>query len=234
MDIRSDSRDFEEFLQQGMEEDHLIYIRGRVAKVFADGDRLKVKTADTLAGRQLDIDADLVVLALAMEPPAGTIELAKKMCVTVNEDGFYSETHIKLYPVESSTKGVYLAGCGQAPKDITDSVSQALACAGKIQILFSNETLLADPLIAEVKPDVCSGCGICVEICPYGARVLDDYQGISLVMQAVCQGCGACIAACPNKACELVNSTSRQFIRMVSDFVSECPPLEAAAEGGEA
>jgi len=217
-----------------MEEDRLVYIRGRVAKIFPENQSLKVWTADTLTGRKVEIDADLVVLALAMEPRAGIKELAKKMRVTVDEEGFFSETHIKLYPVESSTKGVYLAGCGQAPKDITDTVSQALATSGKIQVLFSNETLMADPLIAEVKTDVCSGCGICVEICPYGARVMDDYQRISLVNQAVCQGCGACIAACPNKACELVNSTSRQFIRMISDFVTECRPLEAAAEGGEA
>jgi len=218
MDIRSDSRDFEEFVQQGMEEENLLYIRGRVAKVFAEGSVLKVYTADTLSGRQLEIEADLVVLAMAMEPKNGVRELAKKMNVTIDGDGFLSETHIKLYPVESSTKGVYLAGCGQSPKDITDTVSQALATAGKIQTMFSNETLLADPLVAEVKEDVCSGCGICVDICPYGARVMDDFKRISTVNQAVCQGCGACIAACPNKACELINSTSMQFIRMIDDF----------------
>jgi heterodisulfide reductase subunit A len=218
MDIRSDSRDFEEFVQQGMEEENLVYVRGRVAKVFPEGDALKVYTADTLSGRQLEIEADLVVLAMAMEPKAGVRELAKKMNVTIDGDAFLSETHIKLYPVESSTKGVYLAGCGQSPKDITDTVSQALATAGKIQTMFSNETLIADPLIAEVKEDVCSGCGICIDICPYGARVMDDFKRISTVNQAVCQGCGACIAACPNKACELINSTSKQFIRMIDDF----------------
>ena len=134
---------------------------------------------------------------------------------------FSQRTHIKLYPVESSTKGVYLAGCGQSPKDITDTVSQALATAGKIQLMFSNETLMADPLIAEVKNDTCSGCGICIEICPYGARLMNEFTRISDVNQAVCQGCGACIAACPNKACELINSTSRQFIRMIGDFAGK-------------
>ncbi len=218
IDIRSDSRDFEEFVQQGMEEENLVYVRGRVAKVFAEGSVLKVYTADTLSGRQLEIEADLVVLAMAMEPKNGVHELAKKMNVTIDGDGFFSEAHIKLYPVESTTKGVYLAGCGQSPKDITDTVSQALATAGKIQTMFSNDTLLADPLVAEVKEDVCSGCGICVDICPYGARVMDDFKRISAVNQAVCQGCGACIAACPNKACELINSTSRQFIRVIDDF----------------
>ncbi len=221
MDIRSDSRDFEEFVQAGMEQENLVYIRGRVAKVFEENGRLKVFTADTLTGRQITLEADLVVLAMAMEPKAGVRELAKKMNVTIDGDAFLTETHIKLYPVESSTKGVYLAGCGQAPKDITDTVSQALATAGKIQTMFSNETLIADPLIAEVKDDVCSGCGICIEICPYGARVMNVFTRISEVNQAVCQGCGACIAACPNKACELINSTSRQFLKVIGDFTSK-------------
>lgn len=221
MDIRSDSRDFEEFVQTGMEEENLVYIRGRVAKVIQENGFLKVFTSDTLSSRQLEIEADLVVLAMAMEPKAGTRELAKKMNVTIDGDAFLSETHIKLYPVESSTKGVYLAGCGQSPKDITDTVSQALATAGKIQLMFSNETLIADPLIAEVKKDVCSGCGICIDICPYGARIMNEFTRISDVNQAVCQGCGACIASCPNKACELINSTSRQFIRMIGDFAGK-------------
>jgi len=218
MDIRSDSRDFEEFVQAGMEEEHLVYIRGRVAKVFSDCGILKAFTTDTLSGRQIELDADLVVLAMAMEAKSGIHELAKKMNVTIDGDGFLTETHIKLYPVESSTKGVFLAGCGQSPKDITDTVSQALATAGKIQTMFSNDTLIADPLIAEVHEDICSGCGVCIEICPYGARVMDDYKLISTVNQAVCQGCGACIAACPNKACDLINSTATQFIRVIDDF----------------
>ena len=221
MDIRSDSRDFEEFVQQGMEEENLVYIRGRVAKVIQENGFLRVFTSDTLSSRQLEIEADLVVLAMAMEPKAGIRDLAKKMNVTIDGDAFLTETHIKLYPVESSTKGVYLAGCGQSPKDITDTVSQALATAGKIQTMFSNETLIADPLIAEVKNDVCSGCGICIEVCPYGARLMNDFTKISDVNQAVCQGCGACIASCPNKACELINSTSRQFIRMIGDFAGK-------------
>jgi len=218
MDIRSDSRGFEEFVQQGMEEENLVYLRGQVAKVHADGNILRAYTVDTLSDRQLIIEADLVVLAMAMEAKSGVRELSKKMNVTIDGDGFLTETHIKLYPVESSTKGVYLAGCGQSPKDISDTVTQALAAAGKIQTMFSNETLMADPLIAEVQQDMCSGCGVCVEICPYDARVMDDFKRISAVNQAVCQGCGACVAACPNKACELANSTTTQFIRMIDDF----------------
>ncbi len=202
-----------------MEEEELLYIRGRVAKVYEEGGLLKAQTADTLSGRQLELETDLVVLAMAMEAKTGVRDLAKKMNVTIDDDGFLTETHIKLYPVESSTKGLFLAGCGQSPKDITDTVSQALATAGKIQTMFSNDTLIADPLIAQVSVDICSGCGICVDICPYDARIMDEYRLISRVNQAVCQGCGACVASCPNKACELINSTTPQFLQVIDDFV---------------
>jgi heterodisulfide reductase subunit A len=136
----------------------------------------------------------------------------------VDRHGFLTEAHIKLYPVESSTKGIYLAGCGQSPKDISDTVAQASATASKIQALLSTVKLLQDPLIAFVDEGTCSGCGICVEICPYEAREIDARRGISVVHSALCQGCGACIAACPNFACELRNSTSGQVLKMMETF----------------
>ena len=226
IDIRSDSREFEEFVQAGMEDENLVYIRGRVAKVFADGDTLTAYTVDTLSDRQVVLKTDMVVLAMAMEAKAGVRELSKKMNVTVDGDGFLSEAHIKLYPVESSTRGVFLAGCGQSPKDISDTVSQALAAAGKVQTLFANEKLIADPLVSQVADDICSGCGVCVEICPYDARVMNDFTRISTVNQVVCQGCGACVAACPNNACEMINTTSNQVIRMIGNFARPVHAVE--------
>ncbi len=218
MDIRTDSKDFEEFYHAGTENERILYIKGRVSKIYKDGDKLIAKTADTITRQALDIEVDLVVLANAIIPVTGVEDLAKKLRATIDEYGFFSETHIKLYPVESSTKGVYLAGCAQSPKDITDSVSQALASTGKILTLFSNDKLSQDPLIAKVDPIVCSGCGICVNVCPYGARQLNSYTLISDVNKALCQGCGACIAACPNKACELINQTSIQTLKMINIF----------------
>jgi heterodisulfide reductase subunit A len=228
MDIRTDSKDFEEFYHAGIENDRIVYIRGRISKVFQEGENLVVRTSDTLTGEALDLEVDLVVLANAIVPVDGVEELAKKLRATIDEFGFFSETHIKLYPVESSTKGIYLAGCAQSPKDTTDSVSQALASTGKILTLFANDKLSQDPLIAMVDPLVCSGCGICVDICPYGARKLNEITKISDVNKALCQGCGACIAACPNKACELINQTSIQTFRMINTFQE--PDMEIVLE----
>ena len=220
MDIRSDCKGYEEFLQKSIEEKGLLYLRGRVSRVFQDDGKVRVLGVDTLTGRMVEVAADMIVLATAIVPSQGVKDLAAKLRATVDRHGFLTEAHIKLYPVESSTKGIYLAGCGQSPKDISDTVSQASATASKVQALLSSDKLLQDPLIAFVEEGICSGCGICVEICPYEAREVDVRRGISVVHEALCQGCGACIAACPNFACELRNSSSGQTLQMVDTFIS--------------
>jgi heterodisulfide reductase subunit A len=220
MDIRSDCKGYEEFLQKTVEEKGLLYLRGRVSKVFQDDGRVRVLGVDTLTGKMVEVAADMVVLATAIVPSRGVKDLAAKLRATVDRHGFLTEAHIKLYPVESSTKGIYLAGCGQSPKDISDTVSQASATASKIQALLSADKLLQDPLIAFVDERICSGCGICVEICPYEAREMDPRRGISIVHTALCQGCGACIASCPNNACELRNGSASQVLRVVDTFVA--------------
>jgi len=220
MDIRSDCKGYEEFLQKTIEEKGLLYLRGRVSRIFRDDGRVRILGVDTLTGRMVEVAADMVVLATAIVPSDGVKDLAAKLRATVDRHGFLTEAHIKLYPVESSTKGIYLAGCGQSPKDISDTVSQASATASKIQALLSTDKLLQDPLIAFVDEGICSGCGICVEICPYEAREMDPRRGISMVHSALCQGCGACIAACPNFACELRNGSADQVLRIVDTFVT--------------
>lgn len=219
MDIRSDSKGYEEFLQKTIEAEHLLYLRGRVARVYQENGKVKVLGTDTLTGKAVEVDADLVVLATALVPSPGVKDLAGKLRATVDRFGFLTEAHIKLYPVESSTKGIFLAGCGQGPKDISDTVSQASATASKIQALLSTDKLVQDPLIAFVDEGICSGCGICVEVCPYEAREIDPSRGISDVHEALCQGCGACVAACPNFACELRNSRSDQILTIVDTFI---------------
>ncbi len=219
MDIRSDGKGYEEFVQKTVEDKGVLYLRGRVSRVFQDDGHVRVLGVDTLTGRMVEVAADMVVLATAIVPSPGVKDLAAKLRATVDKHGFLTEAHIKLYPVESSTKGIYLAGCGQGPKDISDTVSQASATASKVQALLATDKLLQDPLIACVDENICSGCGICVEICPYEAREMDQRRGISVVHGALCQGCGTCIAACPNNACELRNSSSGQILGMVETFV---------------
>jgi heterodisulfide reductase subunit A len=215
MDIRSDAKGFEEFLQQVMSHDGVLYIRGNVSKVFRDGDKLKIWTVDTLSGKSLEITADMVVLALAMVPRPGTRELARKLNISVNEHGFLTEAHIKLRPVESLTSGIFLAGTAQWPRDIPDTIASAGAAASKVLSLFSRKELLHEPTTAYVDEEVCSGCGVCVPVCTYKAISLDENKKVAVVNEALCEGCGSCAATCPSKALQHRNWSHRQLLAMI-------------------
>ena len=136
----------------------------------------------------------------------------------MDENGFFQESHVKLRPVESATLGIYLTGACQFPRDITDSVDQARAAASKIQGLFARGELEQSSLVAEVDPDLCSACELCVAACPYDAREADPVFGYTRVREALCQRCGACVTGCPNKACQLKNDTAKQVISEVNVF----------------
>jgi len=195
MDIRCDGKGYEEFLQKGMEENKILYLRGRVSKLFKDGDKIKVWGADTLTGRKIEISADMVVLAMAVVPSKGVKELARKLRITADDYGFLTEAHPKLRPVESLTAGYFLAGAAQGPKDIPDVVAQASGAASKVDSLFSQDVLYHEPIIASVDEEVCVGCGNCVDVCAYDAIELDLRTKKAKVNSAVCEGCGACCAA---------------------------------------
>ena len=137
MDIRSMGKGYEEFIQQGMEEDSILYLRGRVSRLFRDNDHVVVWGVDTLTGKKVEMAADMVVLATAMIPGEGAKELAQKLGIKTDDYGFLTEAQWKLYPVETAIEGIYLAGCTQGPKDIADTVAQGNAAASKVQALFA-------------------------------------------------------------------------------------------------
>jgi heterodisulfide reductase subunit A len=137
MDIRSSGKGYEEFIQQGMEEEGILYLRGRVSRIYRDGEKVMVWGVDTLTGRKVEIAADMVVLATAIIPQNGAKELAKKLGIVTDTHGFMTEAERKLRPVETEVKGIYLAGCAQGPRDIADAVAHANAAASKVQGLFA-------------------------------------------------------------------------------------------------
>ncbi|MCX6348392.1 MAG: 4Fe-4S binding protein, partial [Candidatus Aureabacteria bacterium] len=111
--------------------------------------------------------------------------------------------------------GVFLAGCAQAPKDIPETVAQAGAAASKVHSLFHRERLVREPTVAEVDEELCAGCGICVDLCPYEARTLDEKKKVAKVEEALCQGCGACASGCPSGATRHRNFSLKQYLSMV-------------------
>lgn len=220
IDIRSGGKGYEEFVQRAIEEDGVVYLRGKVSKVFNEDGKVKVWGVDTLTGKDIQIDADMVVLAMAMEPSKGTEEVAKKLKISTDKDGFLAEAHPKLRPVESVISGIFLAGASQGPKDIPETVSQASGAASKVLAMFSSDELSHDPIVAEVDEDVCSGCKLCIPLCPYEARVFDEKKGIVTVNEVLCEGCGSCVAACPSGAAQQKNFTDNQIYSMV-DIILE-------------
>jgi heterodisulfide reductase subunit A len=137
MDIRSTGKGYEEFIQQGMEEEGILYLRGRVSRIFRDGEKVIVWGVDTLTGKKIEVSADMVVLATAIIPHEDTKNLARKLGIAVDEYGFLTEAQRKLRPVETNVEGIFIAGCAQGPKDIADAVAHANASASKVQALFA-------------------------------------------------------------------------------------------------
>jgi heterodisulfide reductase subunit A len=214
IDIRSGGKGYEEFVQRAVEEDGVVYLRGKVSKIFEDKGKIKVWGVDTLTGKNIEIDADMVVLATAMRPSEGAQDLAKKLKIAMDKDGFLAEAHPKLRPVESVTSGMFLAGAAQAPKDIPEVVAQASGAAAKAIAILSQDRLFHSPMVAKVKLNLCTGCGMCVDVCPYDALSLKDSK--VEVNEVLCEGCGTCSATCLRAAIEVKNITPLQIHEMIN------------------
>jgi len=221
MDVRTAGKGYEEFYQRAQEEDGVVYLRGKVSKIYKSNGKLIVDGFDTLTGRKVQVEADMVVLAMAIRPSSGAEKLFNLLKVSTDANGFLTEAHPKLRPVESLTAGIFLVGCAQGPKDIPDSVSQANAAASMISVMFSQDYLIHEPIITGVNEDLCSGCGICVAVCPYDARKINREKGTVEVNEILCEACGACAAACPSGAAQQKNLTDRQIISMIKAILEE-------------
>lgn len=224
MDVRTPGKAYDEFYMRTVH-DGAQYIRGRVSKIYQVGDKLIVRGEDSLLGRPVEVEADMVVLATAMVPSVGSDKIARLVGFSTDKDGFFQEAHPKLRPVETHTGGVFLAGTCQGPKDIPDTVSQASGAAVKVCALFSKDELATDPMTSIVNESICSGCGLCVPICPYKAIELKTIQQrahgrmierkVASVNSGLCKGCGACTVACRSGAIDLQGFTNEQILEEV-------------------
>jgi heterodisulfide reductase subunit A2 len=223
IDIRSAGKGYDEYVQRAMTDYQVLYLRGKVSKIFHENQGADSKVivwgVDTLSNLAVEIAADMVVLATPMSPDPSAVELGQLLHISTDSNRFFNEAHPKLRPVETLTAGIYLAGAGQGPKDIPETVSQASAAAAKVLQLFSHEEMTASPLVACVIPELCAACGACVRVCPYGARQIHPVSNIATVNAALCQSCGACVVACPNKASQVHNWRIDQILAMVDEVL---------------
>jgi heterodisulfide reductase subunit A len=167
-----------------------------------------------LDGAMLTIRPDLLVLAAPVVPDVDTA-LSQAYKLPLTADGFYLEAHMKLRPVDFASDGVFLCGLAHGPKLLAESLAQAEAASVRATAVLAAEKLESRGNVARVNDRLCRGCGICVDVCAYDARVLDPETGVAKVLQVLCQGCGACVAACPSGACEQDGFTKKQIAAML-------------------
>jgi heterodisulfide reductase subunit A len=218
MDVRAFGKGFEQFYDR-VREERVLYRRGNPSEIYKRGDRLVVRAEDTLLGDPVEVEADLVVLATGLVPRHDAGDVANLLKLSRSQDGFFMELHPKLRPVDTTTDGVFLAGCCQGPKDITDTVAQAKAAASSALIPLSLGKVPVESVTCAVDPLLCSGCGLCEEACVYGALSLDQRRGVMSANQILCKGCGACATACPSGAIVLNHFTPDQILAEVEGAV---------------
>ena len=214
MDIRAFGKGFEEFYKRSQEKYGIKFVRGRPAAILGNPDEtLTVRAEDSLLGKVTEYNYDMVVLAAGLVPPAGANELRQTIGLSKSADGFLMEAHPKLRPVDTLTEGVFLAGVSQGPKDIPDSVAQASGAAARAAIPMVKGEVQIEPIVAFTDEEVCGGCAVCLELCPYGALTKED--GHAAVNIALCHGCGTCVAACPSGAMNQSHFKTEQIMAQI-------------------
>jgi heterodisulfide reductase subunit A len=209
-------KEYEDFYSQAREHQvkfvkHIDEVTPEVSQ--GSGDKLIVTAYDALSGREMKLPCDWVVLSTPLIPHKEEILLARMLKIPLSPDGFLMEAHLKLRPVDTQMDGIFLAGVSSGPKDIPESIISAKAAAARAAILMANKKLKTEALTSVVDEEQCIGCGLCEEICSYGAHYLENNK--SKTIEALCRGCGACAAECPRRAITMRHYTDQQVLSQV-------------------
>jgi heterodisulfide reductase subunit A len=186
------------------------------------GDRLRIKTWDYMLNKELILNADWLVLSTGLRPHPTTDKVGEMYKVTRNSDGYFLEAHVKLRPVDFPSDGIFVAGLAHAPKNLDETISQALAAAGRAGVILSKESLAVSGIIAKHRKDLCMSCLSCFRICPFDSPYIDD-EGKVAHNEIKCHGCGICAGICPAKAFQVNNFRDDQILAMI-DAAVECEP----------
>jgi len=174
-------------------------------------------------GTKLEIDADIIALAAAVIPSAGSKEVSQLFKVPLDSDGFFQEAHVKLRPVEFAADGIFLCGMAHYSKHIPEAINQAYGAAGRVLTLLSHDTVVASGSVCEVDEKACMGCGQCISACTYGAiDFRETRQGKKAVVNPVlCKGDGLCNAKCPTGAIQLKHYTDEELFAQIDAAAEE-------------
>jgi len=217
IDLRCVGKGFEEFYNRVLDEG-TTFVRGRPAEVTdiaespEEEGKLIIIGEDTLVGRQRRVPVDMVVLSTALEPRADAGEVGRMFSISRSADGFFLEKHPKLDPVATMNDGIFVVGCCQSPKDIPNTVAQASAAAARALAAISAGSIEIEAATSFVVEELCSGCKICTDLCPFNAISFDEEKKVSSINDALCKGCGVCVAACPSGAIIGRHFTTQQLM----------------------
>jgi heterodisulfide reductase subunit A len=189
----------------------------------SDG-KLQVMAYDALSGTEANFPAEWVVLSTPLVPSKDEIVLARMLKIPIATDGFLMEAHLKLRPVDTNVDGVFIAGTVSGPKDVSESIISGEAAAARASILMGNKKVKTEAITAVVNEDLCIGCGLCEEICPYGAPRIEE--GKSKVREILCRGCGSCAAECPKLAITMRHYGNDQILAQVKALLIPGNPKE--------
>ena len=203
----------------------IAFIRYRLEdkpRVAEEDGKLLVTVIDHVLQCPVAIEADILTLASAIVPSRDNEALAKIYKVAMNQERFFLEAHVKLRPVDFATDGIYLAGLSHCPKSIEESIAQAQAAAAKAGALLCQDSIVTPGVIAHVYENLCVGCGLCAELCPFGAiRVAETEAGRKAqVIDVACKGCGVCAASCYRHAIGVNAFTDEQLDSQVKAFLN--------------
>jgi heterodisulfide reductase subunit A len=224
IDIRAFGKGFEDLYMRSRGYG-VKYIRGLPGEVRSNADgMLELLVENTETGKIESHPYDMVVLSVGLQPDENLDSLRQMLSLSKTSDGFLMEAHPKLQPVDAPTRGIYFAGCVEAPKDIKDSVTQASGAVARAGALMTKGEITVEAITSRVIEAKCRMCGICAKVCPYNAIIFDnDKKQIPKVVEAACAGCGTCGAECPFDAIEMRHFTDAQIITQIDAMLDENP-----------
>ncbi len=227
-DIRTVSAGAEEMYREARGKG-VLFVRipseGEKPEIFGKERAESVRCFDALLNREIEVPTDLVVLSTGMRPrQPDTKKFQEMLKASVGIDGFFTERHPELAPVETAVEGVFIAGTVQGPKDIVDTVAQASAASAKASVLLAYDSVSVEPTVSVVNEVKCRGCGKCVEICLYHAPELVEIEPgtfVSRINPTLCKGCGTCASWCPSGAIVSKHFTEKQINAMIDALFEE-------------